>query len=438
MKNADVVLSHLLSSIDELSSDPMKLAVNPGKDFTRNRKLKAKDLLLMLLTMEGDSINQEIHRYFNYQSNSPTKAAFYKQRCKLHPKALPELNRIFISKLPEKYYKGKYRILANDGSGANIFHDPNDPDTYYPPSGRSKEGVNLIHINALYSVMDRRIVDLIVQPGRKKNEYAAFCQMVDAFGNDGVPSIFLGDRGYASYNNFAHVIENGHFFLVRCKDIYLERLLGKSLDDVEDLDEWVVRILSRSQSEKKRSYPDLADCYRHVCKGVPFDFIDNSHPEYKMNLRIVRFELSPGNYENIITNLPEDEFPAMDFKELYFLRWGEENCFRDLKYPLALNQFHSKKFKYIVQEIWARVILHNFSTAIIAGISIHKTNTKHLYQVNFSEAFKISREFLRNKYRYKSIDVESLIASHVEAIRPGRTFKRRPRFNLPFSFCYRN
>ena len=157
-----------------------------------------------------------------------------------------------------------------------------------------------------------------------------------------------------------------------------------------------------------------------------------------MNLRIVRFELSPGNYENIITNLPEDEFPAMDFKELYFLRWGEENCFRDLKYPLALNQFHSKKFKYIVQEIWARVILHNFSTSIIAGISIHKTNTKHLYQVNFSEAFKISREFLRNKYRYKSIDVESLLASHVEAIRPGRTFKRRLRFNLPFSFCYRN
>ena len=78
------------------------------------------------------------------------------------------------------------------------------------------------------------------------------------------------------------------------------------------------RILTRSQSKKKRSRPELDDCYRFVCQEVPFDYIDQSHPEYDINLRIVRFELSSGIYENIITNLPEDEFDFEDFLELYF------------------------------------------------------------------------------------------------------------------------
>lgn len=438
MKQADVVKSLLLTSIAELISDPKKLAVNPGKDFTRRRKLGPNDLIRILLTMEADSTNQEIHRYFSFQDNSPTKAAFYKQRCKLNPNALPELLRKLNSKLPENYFMGKYRMLACDGSGANIFRNPNDPDTYYPPSGRSKDGVNLIHINALYSVLDRRIVDMVIQPGRKRNEFSAFCQMVDAYGNDGTPTIYSADRGFASYNNFAHVIENGHYFLIRCKDAYLARMLGKPIDGLGDMDVWIHRILTRSQSIKKRSRPELADRYRHVCMGVPMDYINNSRPEYDIHLRVVRFELSSGNYENIITNLPDDEFPSEVFKDLYYMRWGEENCFRDLKYPLALNQFHSKKFKYIVQEIWARAILHNFGTAIFSGISIHKSNTKFTYQLNFSEAFKICREFLRNRDPNRRLNVESLIASHIEAVRPGRTFKRRLRFNLPFSFCYRN
>lgn len=58
-----------------------------------------------------------------------------------------------------------------------------------------------------------------------------------------------------------------------------------------------------------------------------------------ISLRVVRFKISPGCFENIITNLPVHEFDFEDFKELYHLRWGEENAFRDLKalsYPFKL------------------------------------------------------------------------------------------------------
>ena len=438
MKQADVIKSQLLTAIDELISDPLKFTVNPDKDFTRNRKLGAKDLIQLLLTMEADCINEEIYKYFGYSTNAPTKAAFYKQRCKLNSKALPNLLQQFNSKLSEKLYGNGYRLIACDGSTVNIFRNPDDKDSYYPPDGRSKYGVNLIHINAFYNILDRRITNMVIQPGRKRNEYYAFCEMVDVLGNDGIPTIFFADRGYASYNNIAHVVENGNYFLIRCNDKRLERILGCPIENLRETDCHVDRILTRSQSVKKRSRPELAEQYRYICQNISMDYIDDTNPEYDINFRIVRFELSPGNYENILTNLPDIEFDFEDFKYLYFLRWNEENCFRDLKYPLALNYFHSKKYQYIVQEIWARAILHNFSTAIVAAVSIKKERTMLLYQVNFAEAFKICRQFLRIHNHDPLMEVESLIAKHVEAIRPGRTFERNLRSFIPFSFCYRN
>jgi len=36
---------------------------------------------------------------------------------------------------------------------------------------------------------------------------------------------------------------------------------------------------------------------------------------------LLRIQLDDGSYENIATNLPEEEFKAEDFKPLYHLRW---------------------------------------------------------------------------------------------------------------------
>ena len=431
--------SILLATINEIAADPQKYAVNPGRDFTRNRKLGFDRLIRMLLTMEADCISEEIYRFLGRTTDAPSKSAFYKQRRKLTHDALANLLFMFNKKLTRKLYNGKYQFIACDGSAVDIFRNPDDPDTFFEPNGKSTRGFNQVHINAFYSILDRRFTNLVVQPARKRNEYAAFCEMVDAAGNDGTPTIYFADMGYASYNNFAHVIENGQFFLIRCNDRKLGGILGQPVDDsLRELDCRVERILSRSQSKKKMSRPHLSDSYRHICRAVPMDYIDENNSEYDISLRIVRFEISPGCFENIITNLPELEFDFEDFRDLYHMRWNEENAFRDLKYPLCLKAFHSKKYEFIVQEIWARAILHNFSSAIISGVVINKTGTKHTYQVNFSEAFKTCRDFLRIHDTATDMDVEGLIAKHIEPVRPGRTFARQHRFKLPISFCYRN
>lgn len=438
MKYSEYVKAILTATINEFASDPNNYALNPGKDFSRNRKLGFKDFLLMFLTMEGDCIKEEIYRYFGRITSAPSKAAFYKQRAKLKWDALRNFLFLFNRKLSKNLYKNQYQLIACDGSAVDIYRNPNDPDTFFEPNGKSTRGFNQIHINALYSILDRRFTDLVIQPGRKRNEYSAFCEMVDHDNSDPNTLIYICDRGYASYNDFAHVIEKNQLFLIRCTDKKTEGILGFSLDGVKELDYHVDRILSRSQSKKKHLQPDKEDHYKHICKNVPMDFISKEHLEYFISLRIVRIEITPGCFENLITNLPDLAFDIHEFKNLYHLRWTEENAFRDIKYPLCLKAFHSKKYEYIVQEVWARAILHNFCAEIMLHVTLEKRDTKHQYQVNYSEAFKISRKFLRIHDGVTTLDVEGLIAQNIEAIRPDRIFAHQQRFKLPLSFCYRS
>ena len=167
------------------------------------------------------------------------------------------------------------------------------------------------------------------------------------------------------------------------------------------------------------------------------DYITQGHPEYRLSLRIIRIELSDSCYENLITNLPELDFDFDDLKDLYHLRWDEETSFRDLKYPLCLKAFHSQKYEYIIQEVWARAILYNFCSEIAMAVEIPEKKRKYVYQVNYSEAIKICRDFLRI-HDGTTLDVEGLIAQNIPPVRPGRTFPRQARFKLPISFCYRN
>ncbi len=441
MKYSDSVKAILLAAIDGLAADPEKYAKRPGRDFTRSRKLGFRQLILMFLAMEGECIREEIYTFFGRSADAPSKAAFYRQLQKLRDGALRCLLLAFNRRLKNNLFNGKYRLIACDGSALDIFRNPKDPDTFYGPSRMSPKGYNQAYINACYSILDRRFTDLVIQPGRKRNEYSAFCQMVDAAGprTAGSPaSVYIADRGYASYNNFAHVIENGQYFLIRCTDKKTEAVLGRSLNGAQALDTHVGRILTRSQSKKKREHPKLAESYRYVCSDVPMDFITDTRREYSIALRAVRFEAAPGSFVNLITNLPDHEFDMDDFKELYHLRWDEENAYRDIKYPLCLKALHSKKYEYVVQEIWARAILHNFCSEIALNVKIEQNGRKYEYQVNYSEAVKTCRDFLRIHDGKTVMDAESLIAASIEAVRPGRTFPRQKRFKIPMSFCYRN
>ena len=432
MNYSDSIKAILLAAINELSKIPENYAVKPGVDFIRNRKLGFKDYMLMFLTMEADCIREELYRFFGRTTDAPSKAAFYKQRKKIKEDAFRNLLLAFNRKLPRKLYNGKYEFC-------DIFLNSQDKDTYFEPNGKSTRGFNQIHINAMFSLLDKRFTDILVQPARKRNEYSAFCSMVDSAD---IPEyskiVFFGDRGYTSYNNFAHVIERGQFFLIRCNDKRASGMMGHPVDILPAFDEDISLILTRSKAITKYSRPELFSSYRYVYQNAPMDYLNDLTTEYDLSLRLLRIQLKDGSYENIATNLPRDEFKTEDFEMLYHLRWSEENSFRDLKYSLCLKAFHSKKYAYIVQEVWARVILYNFSSSIIINVTIKREDCAYEYQANYSSALKTCRDFLRIHDGTTKINVESLITQNIEPIRPGRTFARQHRFKLPMSFCYRH
>ena len=69
--------------IKEISSHPDQYCVNPGKDFTRSRKLSFEQVLKAVLSMTGKSIRGELMEYFNLSPSMPTVSAFVQQKNKV-------------------------------------------------------------------------------------------------------------------------------------------------------------------------------------------------------------------------------------------------------------------------------------------------------------------------------------------------------------------
>ena len=244
--------------------------------------------------------------------------------------------------------------------------------------------------------------------------------------------------GVHAYNVFAHAIENSAFFVIRATDAKMKRLLGADLPKEDTFDLRVTRHLTMSQSKKKYLRPESPDQYRYICPKVAFDYFPaEGYGEYEISLRVLRFPIGNGTYENIITNLPESEFHAGEIKEIYHLRWGIETSFCTLKHAIAAVNFHSKSRQMITHEIWARLILFNFCSYITGQVEFEKQKRKHIHQVDFSTAFKTCRHFLRLHLGEEPPDVEGLIRKHTLPVRPDRNFARQQRFQVPVSFTYR-
>jgi hypothetical protein len=438
MDHPQHVKGTMLSIISGMEGDLDRFVKAPGRDFTRKRKLDFTTVMLLLLTSGSDSTSLELYKFFSFDASAPSPSAFSQQRAKLATEALShllkEVNAAFAC---TEGYDG-YQLIACDGSDFNIARNPSCEDTYHPPSGKSSKGFNMVSIVPLYDILNRRYLDMEIMGGRKKNEFRALCELADRFTPGALRPLFMADRGFASYNVFAHMVENGVHFLIRAKDKTAERLLGSGPLGDAGLDAWVTRILTRSTAKKDRS-SDREGMYRTVARGVPFDYLGQGRgQEYEITVRVVRFKIGEGSWENIITNLPKDEFPASRIRDLYALRWEIELSFRDLKHTLGATNLRSGRLECVKQELWARAVLYNLCSIMTAHVVVAADpDRKHVYKINFSVALRICHCFIRLGPGRAPPDVEALIGANLSPVRPGRKFNRQHRFQLPSSFTYR-
>lgn len=430
------VLKQTLSNIISDMQTSLDLFVKqPGKDFIRNRKLTFSQTINFFLSMGGNTVRKELLNFFDYSSDCISASAFSQQRAKILPEALDFLFHSFTESFSGlRTYRG-YRLVACDGSDLAITYNPKDIMTYRRHNSveKNEKGYNQLHLNALYDLENRIYLDAIIQPGRNPNEAQALIAMMERSRLDG-RTILIADRGYESYNILAHAQEKGWKYLIRIKDLGSRGIITNlSLPDTKEFDCKLSLVLTKKQTKEIKAHPEQ---YRYLTNKSVCDFLDPvKNPFYRLSFRVLRFPITEDTYECVITNLDSEEFPPEEIKKLYGWRWGIERSFRELKYTIGLTNFHAKKVEYILQEIFARLIIYNFCERVTTGIVIQQKNTKYIYQINFAIAVMICKQFYKG--RIPPPTVEALIQKNVLPVREGRKAPRKVRPNSAVSFLYR-
>ena len=435
------IKSFFSEAVSSVASDISQYVIHPEKDLTRTKKFPADKLLSYMVSCGSSSTKVELLDFFGMASSSPSASAFNQQRAKLKPEALETVFHRFNNSIRSEETSSTYNFYAADGSSFTFFSKPSfAPEEYYVSEGHSAKGFYSMHLNALYDLQKHTYSDAVIQPVHHKDEFSAFCEMVDRHQTiDNIKSVFIGDRGYCSYNNMAHVLEKEQYFLFRTKDIHSKGLVGNfNFPQEESFDIQVNVTLVRSR--KKKIEIKEGFYRRYVDVNATFDYITyGSMDTYDLTFRIVRFPIAENSYECIVTNLPEDEFPMEQIKLIYFSRWSIEGSFRKLKYTIGLSNFHAYKPEYIKQEIWAKLIAYNITETLINHTVVKHGDTKHEYKVNFSVAAHICRVFLRMTTKKDSLDIMDLLCKELIPIRNGRQYPRlqTAHFRRPRYFIYR-
>lgn len=434
MKNFKKILKQ---NIAEIVSNRKQYVQNSEKDFQRDRKLPFETMVYSILSLGSKDLKCEIMEQFGIQADIPSVSAFVQQRNKISSSAFETLFRNFVhSAYKPKLYKG-YRLLAVDGSDLHVPTNPKETRSYYPSTNGQKH-YNLLHLNAMYDLVNHMYTDALVQNSRDANEHKAFITMVDRDHCD-LPTVYIADRGYESYNNLAHVQEKGQYFLIRIKDVASRGGIaqGLSLPSSKEFDIPFFVNLTRKQTNAAKADTHL----KYLTHGIVFDYLPakckKSIPvtPYTLAFRIVRCQISEDIFETLITNLPAPIFSLADLKQLYAMRWGIETSFRALKYTLGLIYFHSKKTEFILQEIFAKLTMYNFTELITSHVIIQHKKRKHPIKVNFSASVHICSKFLLNHIPPSKI--EALISRFLVPIRHAVSCERKMSVKHAVSFLYR-
>ena len=424
------------AAISAISGISWLYSRDPDSNFTRERKLPVDTVLRLLLKFSGKSLQSELSAYYlspekAYQT-VPSKSAFTQQRHKFLWEGCYSLFRLFTDSLPYLKLFDGYRLLACDGSTVQI--PRNESETDFSVKTREDRGsFNQLHINGLFDVLNRIYTDAVVDPGWSKRESAALVAMVNRLEHP-QSAIILADRGYDGYNTIAHLIESMANFVIRAKDLNSNGFLHTlHLSPDGELDIDVSKILTTSRARIFQN----DDRYAWICRRA-FDLWDSSGT-YPIRFRLVRIKLDDGSYECLVTNLPREKFPPGKLKKLYHLRWGVENAYRDLKYPVDLLHFHGKSAQSVLQEIFCSLTMFNYCAylCVHADILHMRKDTKYRYKVNFANAVGPCRSYLHGSI--SEMELLERLRLAPTPIRPDRHVPRPSRMKEQSSreFNYR-
>ncbi len=418
--------------------------------FTRCRKLNAIDLIKLILNMGAGSLNSEIFHAFPDINLRMTASAFEQQKAKLKPECFKEIMfELSQASTALQLLDDKYLLVAIDGSDFNQPFNPKSENIFNNNEGKI---YCQIHVNALYDVLNKLYLDLVIQPHQKMNEVEAALTMLKNLDEQEKEFLVLMDRGYTSFNLIENCNRLNHcHYIIRTKagKGAIKEIAAMS-DQEYDIDlSCKVTSLHRYYITHKdtEKFLHLILHKRHHYKAIRskntrdqrWDFEDLCNVKF----RVCKFRINPpgssDEWEVLITNLNRNEYPLARMKAIYHLRWGIETSFRELKYDLSGIQFHSKKDQFVYMEMYAHFAMYNAMSLSVNASSKPYSQGKYQYQIDFKMACCIWRRYFNSSDNSDKGFTQLLlnISFYLTPIRPGRKYKRYLKNKLVINFPYR-
>jgi hypothetical protein len=279
-----------------------------------------------------------------------TASAFTQARNKLKHTAYVELNDSIVS----KYYQEQpfkklfgFRIIGCDGSKVMLPKSEEIKNEFGSTVIANQTEQDLgefckATFMSCYDVLNNMCVKALLAEGNSY-EVTLANRMLDGMNSN---DLLIFDRGYASYEFMANLIQKNLHFIIRFPQQSLSQV--QKMFEMEGLSDQIVKIT-----------PDPRQMKKLLALGL----------QGEITIRLIRIVLSTGEIEVLATSiLDQGEFKEEEFKELYFLRWGVEGFFSKVKGRLNLENFTGKSVESIKQDFWSTIFISNLETILTEDV----------------------------------------------------------------------
>jgi hypothetical protein len=392
------------------------------KDFTRKRKQPFTATLLFMLNLLRKSLTIEIDGFVSYlnerlSSTTPhfSSSAFIQNRKKINPEVFRHLSEVIISNYYTKdndgltLFKG-FRVLAVDGSRITLPCTADLKKHYGVTRNQSKVELVQARASVLYDVLNALVLDAALEHINKGERELALLHAYQQKAGD----LIIYDRGYPSYDFIDEHIKSNIDFLIRVKTSHCFAAVAAFIASGKK------SIVTEIYPRGKQSFKDKA-------------YDKNTG----LKVRLVRVELPGGEVEILITSLLDsNKHPHKLFKELYFLRWGIETFYDELKNKLKVEHFTGYSVSSIQQDFFCAIFISNLQSVIVNDLQEEITKRDQQRKYNYKVNTNLSYGFLKNRilellHRQAPLEsifqeLETLFLNNTIPIRNNRNNTRNP------------
>lgn len=409
-RNVDLAgVFELVSKLFSITGDPA-FRRRDG-DFTRDGPLRPELITSLLLYMVADGNRRGYQLLLegfwdearSYSLEVPTAKAisapsFCDARRKISSNLLRQLLLVVSEEYESKFghaarWHGR-RVFAVDGVKFNLQrHHDLDEAFGRPNNGHCPQVLS----STLFDVCAKMPIDVRVGAYATSERDHLSVMLKHLKAND----VIVLDRGYPSYELFRTLQQRGVDFLVRIPI------------------NWNVMRELQFRGSSDRS--------------IKIDPPRRGPSEWRpLRLRAVKLTNKDGEASFYLTTLPRSKFSRKRIRELYHLRWEEEEFYKLLKSEyIGQGQFRSKSPSGVEQEIHALELFLAISRYLMAvaadadQITVDEVGQKGAI---LAVAAYVTRIFLQEDRREATKDLRSLlkrITRHRYRKRPGRSSVRR-------------